>query len=459
MFEKFMFKKIEMWLVGLLVIVMLGLAYVVGVAVHHKMAGGQRLGSAGDALIAFVSMPHQIMMELRGQSPAHPLAALEMRFEGQQGFAFAPKQPGEGMRPYWLLTRYDGDLGRGVVDFVDLEKQETVHRWVMRGEDYFAELMPLMAFNGNGAYPVTDDNFRPVHPWLLEDGSIVLQHHSTPLLRLDLCGERQWIDSSYIYHHGIEGDADGNIWVSTYMQQTVDGLIDAALLDDALIKVSPDGEVLFVKSVVEILESAGLEGLLYGTGNDGDHDPIHLNDIQPALADGPHWQKGDVFISLRNLSMILLYRPSIDQLVWHKIGPWLSQHDVDILDDHRIAIFSNETVRSGQSYQVRNKANRVIIYDFATDQVSGPFDQALRDLEVRTAQEGLSDILPDGSVIVEETEMGRALHIGPDGGVRWSYVNRAQDGKTYQLGWSRPISRDLGDQVMAKLAATTCPVH
>ena len=71
------------------------------------------------------------------------------------------------------------------------------------------------------------------------------------------------------------------------------------------------------------------------------HDPIHLNDIEPVLADGPYWKKGDLFLSLRNVSAVMLYRPSTDEIVWIKRGPWIAQHDVDILDDHRIGIYDN----------------------------------------------------------------------------------------------------------------------
>ncbi len=456
MFEKIMFKKVELWLVGLVVIAMLGLAYSVGWAIHHQMLGGKRLGPLGPLLVELVEVPHNILVTLRGGVPRHPLAAKQQRFDGQAGFEFLPKSADESTRPYWLLSRYDGDIGRGVVELVDLDGQVVVHRWVMDAERYFADQMPLQGFTGFGTYPITNDNFRPVHPWLYEDGSLILLHHSTPLVRLDICADPQWVDADHIYHHAIEADSDGAIWTSSYMLQTIAAVAAAPLVHDALIQVSPDGQVLYKKSVTAILESIGLEGLLYGTGNNGDTDPIHLNDVQPALQDGPFWQKGDLFLSLRNLSMIVLYRPSEDRVIWHKVGPWLSQHDVDILDDHRISVFSNETVREGKGYKVRNDQNRVIVYDFETGAVSGPFDQALADNQVKTAQEGLNDILPDGSVIVEETEQGRALHFGPDGSLRWTYVNRANDNIVYQLGWSRPIPRALGDQVVATLATTTC---
>ena len=57
--------------------------------------------------------------------------------------------------------------------------------------------------------------------------------------------------------------------------------------------------------------------------------------------DGPYWRKGDLFLSLRSPSTVMLYRPATNKVIWRKDGPWSKQHDVDILDDHRISIFNN----------------------------------------------------------------------------------------------------------------------
>ena len=105
-------------------------------------------------------------------------------------------------------------------------------------------------------------------------------------------------------------------------------------------KVSPSGKLLFRHSVAQILIRHGYTNWLFTMGM-YQADPMHLNDIEPVLDDGPYWKKGDLFLSLRNVSAVLLYRPSTDQIVWIKRGPWIGQHDVDVLDDHRIGIYDN----------------------------------------------------------------------------------------------------------------------
>ena len=52
-----------------------------------------------------------------------------------------------------------------------------------------------------------------------------------------------------------------------------------------------------------------------------DNDPIHLNDIEPALTDTQHWKQGDVFLSLRHQSSIIHYRPSINKVINYITSP------------------------------------------------------------------------------------------------------------------------------------------
>ena len=165
-------------------------------------------------------------------------------------------------------------------------------------------------------------------------------------------------------------------------------------------------------------------------------DPIHLNDIQPVNYDSQYWKKGDVFLSLRHQSMVLLYRPSTNQIIWKKTGPFFHQHDIDILDNHRISIFNNNS-KNFVDGGVVDGHNEVIIYDFKTNEYSSYLKDSLIENDVRTITEGRSQILPNGDLIIEESNFARTLYFNTDGSLRWSHVNRAEDGSVYIVGWSR----------------------
>ena len=169
-------------------------------------------------------------------------------------------------------------------------------------------------------------------------------------------------------------------------------------------------------------------------------DPIHLNDIQPVLTDGPYWKTGDLFLSARNQSMIILYRPSTNKILWKGgQGHISAQHDVDILDDNRISIFNNNAIRSidvVKNVEIDGN-NEVVIYDFKTDSYSKYLNESLIQYDVKTVSAGRSQILVNNDLFIEEQNYGRLLYFNKDESLQWQYVNRGEDGNVYQVSWSR----------------------
>lgn len=381
----------------------------------------------------------------------NPRLARRQRFKGEAGWNLAPGAAPPGMAV--LLSRYDGDAKRGVVELVDLGDGKVVHSWRPDVEAINAlsktpeRVLHLKRDYGRRRYIETD-------PYALPDGSLVYHGMGSPLVRIDACSRVLWtVDGDF--HHSIERDADGNFWtVETFHPQTIP-FVDSEFDDDGVARISPDGRVLFRKSAAQILIDNGLRHVIY-SHDEYDPDPIHLNDVQPVLADGPYWRRGDLFLSLRNPSMVLLYRPATNEVVWHRQGPWLMQHDVDIVSDHEIAVFNNNTAATPKGGRTIG-SNNIVILDFATGGTREPFTAGFEKNQIHTETNGLFRFLPDGSVMVEEHDYGRLLALGPDGAVRWSYVNRApKDGRVYHLGWSGAVLEERATALKAALAAAKC---
>ena len=206
--------------------------------------------------------------------------------------------------------------------------------------------------------------FEAVHPWLLPDGGLIIKDHYSPLFRIDRCSTPVWTDESLIFHHSTEADADGNLWIPTHVRPRKP-IYPSRFSEDGLTQITPDGEILQTLSLPDIFAANGRFAQMFGAGA-YDDDPLHLNDIQPVLSDGPYWKKGDLFLSMRRISTVLLFRPSTGRIVWLKQGPWLGQHDVDILDDHRIAVFDNRAFQRGLGPLI-DEASETVIYDFASE--------------------------------------------------------------------------------------------
>ncbi len=136
--------------------------------------------------------------------------------------------------------------------------------------------------------------------------------------------------------------------------------------------------------------------------------------------------------------MIILYRPSTNKIIWKGTGPMLQQHDIDILDDHRIAFFNNRSINiANSSLDIVDEQNEVNIYNFKTNKYSSYLKDSLLENQVKTVTQGRSEILPNGDLFLEETDSARTLYFNADGSLRWTHLNRADDGNVYRVGWSR----------------------
>ena len=63
--------------------------------------------------------------------------------------------------------------------------------------------------------------------------------------------------------------------------------------------------------------------------------------------------------------------------------------------------------------------------------------ESLSKNDVKTVSQGRSTILPNGDLFVEEQNYGRILYFNSDGSLRWTHINRAENGNLYANSWSR----------------------
>jgi hypothetical protein len=449
--EQIMFRKVDLWLVGVLMVFAAILAVGFGALVYDSTEGRGRFGAIGEAAVLVAKSPWTLK-EIIGED-RRTMSDKPDRFEGAGGWRIEADAGTGDLPGYVLLSRYDGDRRRHVVELFDLSDLSLVKRWEPLAEQLFAGARRDWTWMDYTAW--TNEAWRAVHPLLLENGDLIVKDHYSPLFRISPCGERIWIKQDVHYHHSTEPDGEGGFWIPTVATPSKLPGTEDWFLEETLTRMKADGEILFRRSLVQILIDHGFYHRIFGAMGFYANDPLHLNDIQPVLEDGPHWRRGDLFLSLRRYSTVLLYRPSTDQILWLKEGPWMAQHDVDIVDEHRIAVFNNNAINTGSGARVRD-VSEVLFYDFATDTVSSPFRGAMERQSVQTLTEGLADLLPSGHLMLEEQNAGRLLLFSPTGEVVASFVNNDSEGRGFQMGWSRYIPQDLGDRAAAALQGRDC---
>tara|TARA_X000001036_G_scaffold241765_1_gene225573 strand:+ start:1261 stop:2613 length:1353 start_codon:yes stop_codon:yes gene_type:complete len=432
--EKFLFSKVSMWVLLIVIIFFL---------IFSFLFGGLVLRS--ETAQKIVLIPKDIKTFF---SDELDLGFESDKFENRRGFKIYKKNSSiSNDKNFLLLSRYSGEQQKSIVELIDLKDGKKIHEWSPDFEKINAK-SKLSKEVINFKRDHNNKRYQMIHPYLMNNGDLF--YHSiyySPLVKVDICS--RLISTLDMYtHHSIESESDG-LWTPiTYLPSKNNpgldenkGIGKSFFYDDGILKVNFDNEKIFEKSFIEILVENKLSHLIFG-GKDPSRDPLHLNDIQPVLKNGKFFKKGDLFLSFRNLSMIILYRPSTNKVIWYKQFPWELQHDVDILDDSRISIFNNNRLRN--KFDKNKKFNDLIVYDFETNKINYILKKQFNDFEIQTIGEGLAEIYNDNSVFIEESNFGRLLMLDQNGEIIWEYINRSKtNNKLYRLNWSRVINLNL----------------
>ena len=456
--KKALLSRVELWIVAILLsLAALGFGAFMKDAAERSTPRG---GALGRAAFRIGSTPQNLYRRfLDDPAPPHPGGGRQ-RFHGEAGLTFATSlPPSGGGGPIFhapRMTRQDGEAGYlvvaryvsfpekdsaepdfipghtpVVVEFIDLNRRKTVHSWK----------------------PVPGN--RRMRFYVLPDGSLLAGSigDGGVTFRVDACSNVVW-EQPLRAHHSYERGVDGNFWSPWRIPNTIIPHTNPDFVRDGFIKFSPEGEVLSRIALSGALMRAGHHRHLYN--NDGTRAYVGMNDVEPVLRDGPFWRRGDLFVSLRFISVVLLYRPATDEVLWLQAGPWWHQHDVDVLSDSEISVYSNNTFVDEDGDERVWGANEVYVHDFATGETRSPWREAMRRHDVRTRRRGGATLFGDGGVMLEEADQGRVLMLSPDGERVWSFVNRASDGMVYGILASRWLDAEYGAEVARSLASFDC---
>lgn len=291
------------------------------------------------------------------------------------------------------------------------------------------------------------------------DGSLIYHYyyHMRPgMYKIDANGNEQWNNDSLVMHHGMNLNNEGDIWVCTIYPGKASGnyTIDGRSMfynDYRITKYcNQTGEIIFDKSITAILRENNLANYLLKSAETDE--PLHLNDVQPALKTTRFYEEDDVFISLRNIHCILHYRPTTNKLIRLIEGPFINQHDVDFLNDSTLAIFNNNTfvdmhVQNRKAHTDTSRLeiagsfySNIVTYDFKNEEFEFVGDSIFRTNKIFTKNEGLMEFLDDETFFVEEQNQGLLWVLKQDE-VIYKNVQKSQyEGHHHLPNWTRVIT-------------------
>ena len=443
-----MFKKFFTYPVILIIVISIIFTILFGSLLRHHYQGGEKFKSLQKIAVFFAEIPSNIKFIITHKTiDGDVITSIDGLFHKDKELFTKKLSNSSNRDELILISRHDGDLGRSIVEIRDLNTFEVIHSYLPNIESIYKKIDFSKSEFDSLKKDIGINRFYMWHPIITSEGGLIFQSNS-PLVKVDFNSKVIWINDEDIFHHSINTDHEGNIYVPSHKNPYSEKIIKYVGLeklneshffaDDAINILDKNGKIFFSKSVSEILIEHGFTHRIFAQ-EDYTSDPIHLNDIQPVLYDGPYYKKGDLFLSIRNLSMVILYRPSSNKIIKIIEGNFFNQHDVDILDDENISIYNNNSYLNYKNERQINN-NEILIYNFATDSFSKKFDKTFKKYAINTGTHGLIDYLKDGSAIVEDRNNGRIFYLNSEGEVVWIFNNLDSKKQIYDLWWSRIIS-------------------
>lgn len=410
--------------------------------------GGAVAGAAGDAGRPGPTLEEQrVRLESLGYVTTVPVAPGDPRRPG-----VARHDPSRSFAGLNLFASREESAAR----LISMDGHE-VHRWASgaKGRTYawFREHLPSHA-------PPFLEGWN--HVALLEDGDLLVVGSHHMLARLGWGSTVEW-KLDLPAHHDATVSRDGRIYTLTDGLRTVelDGGI-VAFQDDQVVVLSPDGDLLRSISLFdafggtsrpllrhrlrfippaqrarlarlrEAARAGGEERLLFrlmqevARGEVATHgaaknilvhgreeDLFHANSVQVLERDAPGlWRKGDLLVSVLRLDRIVVIDHVSGRVVWEwGEGVLDEQHHATLQDDGTILVFDNGR-RRGFSRILRVDPRRAeIVWSYEGEPRRSFF----------TASRGGVQALPNGNLLIAETNRGRAFEITPGGAIVWEF--------------------------------------
>lgn len=246
-------------------------------------------------------------------------------------------------------------------------------------------------------------------------------------------------------HHQLSVGPDGKIYVLTH--EIVDdedkrfAHLARPRLEDFLVVLSPSGEELKRIRLLTALAESKYRHMLYTVSGLALADPLHANGVdyidQQAAANFAFGREGQILLSFREANGIAVLDLATEAIVWATRGPWIGQHDPDILPNGNILLFDNYG-----NYAGPDGVSRLIEFDPRTMEIvwqyrgtaEHPFDSWIRGDQQR---------LPNGNTLITEASGGRLVQVTPEGEIVWEFVNPVRGGPDNKMipimAWSQQL--------------------
>ena len=335
--------------------------------------------------------------------------------------------------------------GNPSVELWDLNKQTLIHSYDFNNE----ELRKYMGINLSIG-----------HPLLLADGSLIFNTTRGTLIKSDKCGKIINTNDREFFHHSIEMDALGNIYIPTSVRFHKSEKIPEDFIEDKITLIDKDLNVLKKLSLIDIYKENGFINDVFSSEYIP-KDPFHINDIQPFVNSQ---NQLIALISLRNKSTLLAIDIDKNKVIWKIERVSSGNHDIDIINSINdyidISIFDNNTFMYKDIVSEGNRfltfSNLPTIFNNDTKIISTKkdlidyeykeenFSWLSKNLRPITRYQGQFEYINNNnSLMIEETDFGRIFEIDmKTKEILWQFINKKDIGSVnFYTSWSRRMAK------------------
>lgn len=263
--------------------------------------------------------------------------------------------------------------------------------------------------------------------WAYPDGSILgVSAYPGRVIKLDSESRILWTygDKELRAHHDVRVGPDGTIYALMRRGRVLEWLRPTGLLEDLICILKPDGELVSEVECISIPEAfrhSEYEDMLQPPRFAELGDPLHTNSVEVLDGRVPHpaFRAGNILVSIRNMDCLAVIDPERKMVVWANGERWQRQHEATVSPNGHIMLFDNRKF-DGRS--------RVVEYDVVADKIVWSY----ADDGFFSVGSGAQQLMPNGNVLITESQKGRIFEITRDGHVVWEYWNprTLDDGRT-----------------------------
>jgi len=257
------------------------------------------------------------------------------------------------------------------------------------------------------------------------NGDVLAIFEGVGIIKVDRDSNLLWANFNAA-HHDLEVMPDGTIYTLTRTAHMLPRISEEKpILEDFITVMDADGNELRSFSLLEAFENSRFAGVLEGMKPDGDIFHTNTIEILDGTLDGKvtGFRTGNALVSMRELGVLAVVDMTTEKVVWALRGNWVAQHQPTVLPDGNMMLFDNRGNRGG---------SRVVVFDPATRQTMWTYAPAEQS-EFFSNECGSSAILPNGNVLITESDRGKAFEVTQDKTIVWKYINPSQAGDRRQF--------------------------